>query len=368
MMSRSHVRLAVLSAVAALAVSSLTAAQGQVRSGEACTSPTGQSTAAEALGWGTPAWCAEFNGALNSADWVVYDSPGHAGNGRRSPGQLLQGNGALYLYGRADGTTAGLASRHSQTYGRWETRIRLYQGAGSYHPVALLWPQEGGGNVKSATGEEIDFLEVINDPGRQRPNFFLHTPQGQEQANAAVDMTAWHTYAVENTANGVVGYLDGKEWFRSANATHSPMSACLQLDWFPGQGDSGDAWMEVDWLHIYSLNSGGGSGNGSGGSGNGSGGSGGGTGNGSGSTPNTPPNNAPADNRNGAPNGGPGDNPNGGLGNDPNGGFNDAPNSGFDGSSNDDPGIGFSGGSDNGSDIDPGNGFDDFTGGSSGAG
>ncbi|WP_051752860.1 glycoside hydrolase family 16 protein [Streptosporangium amethystogenes] len=252
MITRSHVRVAVLSMVAALAVSTLSAAQGEVVSAAPCApATTGEASAAQALNWGTPSWCAEFDDYLNESDWVFYDSAGHAGNGRRSPQQLYLGNGALYLYGREDGTTAGLASRHDQAYGRWETRIRLYPGAGSYHPVALLWPKDGGGNVQSSTGEEVDFLEVIDDPNRQRPNFFLHTPQGQEQAHANIDMTTWHTYAVEITSNSVVGYIDGQEWFRSGNATRSSMSVCLQLDWFPGQGSSGEAWMEVDWLRIY---------------------------------------------------------------------------------------------------------------------
>ncbi|WP_344829446.1 hypothetical protein [Nonomuraea dietziae] len=91
-------------------------------------------------GWGQPVWCAEFDDFLDPNEWAVYDSPGHAGNGRRSPGQLFLGDGALFLYGTPDGTTAGLAARYTQQYGRWETRIRLYPGAGSYHPVALLWP------------------------------------------------------------------------------------------------------------------------------------------------------------------------------------------------------------------------------------
>ncbi|MBB2912623.1 hypothetical protein FHS43_003906 [Streptosporangium becharense] len=250
---RSHVRVAVLTMVAALAVSTLSAAQGEVVSGAPCAPGTaGEVSAAQLHDWGAPAWCAEFDEEqLDQADWMFYDSPGHAGNGRRSSQQLYLGNGALYLYGRADGTTAGLAARHSQAYGRWETRIRLYPGAGSYHPVALLWPEDGGGSVRSSTGEEVDFLEVIDDPERQRPNFFLHTPQGQEQAHADIDMTTWHTYAVEIGPGGVVGYIDGREWFRSANATRSPMSVCLQLDWFPGQGSDGEAWMEVDWLRIY---------------------------------------------------------------------------------------------------------------------
>ena len=180
MISRFHARVAVLSMVTALAVSTLSAAQGEVATGTAatCSPVTGDVSAAQALAWGAPTWCAEFDDAVDPADWVFYDSPGHAGNGRRSPEQLYLGNGALYLYGRPDGTTAGLATKHAQTYGRWETRVRLYPGAGSYHPVVLLWPKEGGGAVRSSTSEEVDFLEVINDPERQRPNFFLAHPPG----------------------------------------------------------------------------------------------------------------------------------------------------------------------------------------------
>ncbi|MEU7893361.1 glycoside hydrolase family 16 protein [Nonomuraea sp. NPDC049152] len=208
---------------------------------------------ADQRGWGQPVWCAEFEDYLDPNEWAVYDSPGHAGNGRRSPGQLFLGDGSLFLYGTADGTTAGLAARYTQLYGRWEARIRLYPGAGSYHPVALLWPAGGGGGVAPNGGEEIDFLEVIDDPGRQRPNFFMHTPSGREEAHANLDMTTWHTYAVENSPEGVVGYIDGQEWFRSAIAAVTPMSACLQLDWFPGEGSAGEAWMEVDYLRIYAL-------------------------------------------------------------------------------------------------------------------
>ncbi|WP_084965731.1 glycoside hydrolase family 16 protein [Thermoactinospora rubra] len=196
-------------------------------------------------------WCDDFDDYLDPAAWAVYDSPGHAGRGRRSPDQLYLGDGTLFLHGRADGVTAGLAVRHSQTHGRWEARIRLYPGAGSYHPVALLWPTGGGGGVRPATGSEIDFLEVIDDPRRRRAAFFFHHPGGTEQAHAELDMTTWHTYAVENTPEGVVGYVDGREWFRSRAHATTPMSPCLQLDWFPGRGEAGEAWMEVDWLRVY---------------------------------------------------------------------------------------------------------------------
>ncbi|MFF5205083.1 glycoside hydrolase family 16 protein [Streptosporangium sp. NPDC000396] len=261
MISRSHVRTAMLGVVTMLTVSTLSAAHGEVvpeTAGTAvCSPPADRLSAAAAHGWGAPAWCAEFDDYLDPADWVFYDSPGHDDQGRRSPDQLFIGNGSLYLYGRADGTTAGLGARHDQAYGRWETRVRMYEGADSYHPIALLWPRGGGGGVNSATGEEIDFLGVMDRPGRWRPNFYLETPQGAEQSYADVDMTDWHTYAVENSPSGVVGYLDGQEWFRSPRSTRSPMSVCLQLDWFPGHGSPGEAWMEVDWLRIYPLNSGG---------------------------------------------------------------------------------------------------------------
>ncbi|MFG1749302.1 glycoside hydrolase family 16 protein [Streptosporangium sandarakinum] len=252
-------RTAVLGLVTALAAGVIAAAPGAAASGAAKAvcgpAPTGQASAAGTLGWGTPSWCAEFDGVLDPADWVIYDSAGHAGKGRRSPDQLYVGNGSLYLYGRADGTTAGIGARHEQTYGRWETRVRMYEGgATAYRPLALLWPRDGGGDVLSTTGEEIDFLGVYDHPGKWRPNFYLQTPQGEEQSYSDAEVTTWHTYAVEVSPQGTVGYIDGKEWFRSARHTTGVMQPCLQLDWFPGGGTEGEAWMEVDWLRVYPLN------------------------------------------------------------------------------------------------------------------
>ncbi|MFC4057151.1 glycoside hydrolase family 16 protein [Planomonospora corallina] len=254
MILRFHARTAVLSMVTTLALGALGAAPAQAAA-RGCPSAPDAKSAARVHGWGAPAWCDEFEDQyLDSARWLFYDTPGHAGKGRRTSQELYLGNGSLYLHGLPDGTTAGLGARHSQSYGRWETRIRLYRGAGAYRPMALLWPDGGGGGEYSATREEIDFMGVYNDPNRQRADFFLETPKGgHELGYADVDMTKWHTYAVENTPAGVVGYLDGREWFRSSHSTRSPMSLCLQLDWFPGEGSDGEAWMEVDWVRIYPM-------------------------------------------------------------------------------------------------------------------
>ena len=68
-----------------------------------------------------------------------------------------------------------------------------------------------------------------------------------------IDMTQCHTYAVQVTAAGVVGYIDGVEWFR--DATHIPTAVshqAIQPDWFPSGGSTRQSWLQVDWMRVYS--------------------------------------------------------------------------------------------------------------------
>ena len=58
------------------------------------------------------------------------------------------------------------------------------------------------------------------------------------------------------TPDGIVGYLDGVEWFRDTDPTHlppGPMHQTLQLDWFPDATADGGAQMLVDWVRVYDL-------------------------------------------------------------------------------------------------------------------
>ena len=66
-------------------------------------------------------------------------------------------------------------------------------------------------------------------------------------------MAQWHNYAVQVTAAGVVGYIDGVEWFR--DATHIPTAVShqtIQLDWVPSGGSTRESWLLVDWTRVYS--------------------------------------------------------------------------------------------------------------------
>ena len=123
----------------------------------------------------------------------------------------------------------------------------------AYHCVLLLWPDAEDWPV----GGEVDYSEV-SDGARQELEFFLHYGEdnSQEQAKTTVDMTTWRNYAVEWTAEHVVGFVDGQEFFRSENPEANPprsMHATIQLDWFPDGNEEGPGKMEVDWIRQYRI-------------------------------------------------------------------------------------------------------------------
>ena len=221
-------------------------------------------TAAERHGWGEPERVDDFSGGLEQ--WSVYDGPGHAGQGRRSPSAVTVQGGVLRITGDASGTTAGMAWNPGRRYGRWEGRVRAPVGDPSYHALLLLWPDA----EDFPRGGEIDFMET-SDPARQRTEIFIHHgPQNdQVSGQVAVDSNDWHTWAVEWTPDGITAYVDGREWYRTTDTSvlpPGPMHLCIQLDWFPDGGTPRETVMEVDWVKQYALDgaSGGERGSGSG--------------------------------------------------------------------------------------------------------
>lgn len=224
------------------------------------TGTTGSTTTADAAttwGWGAPIGGDEFNytGAPNSTLWSVYDSAGHAGNGVRSPAQVTVNGSALQITGLSDGTTGGMSYRQrGTTYGRWETRMRVNARDPEYHPVLILWPDQG--RVSANNCAEMDYSESTSDTTRNR--FFLHysCAGAQSSATQTLDMTQWHTYAIEWTPAHVIGYIDGQEWFRDTDATHvpdDPAHQTIQLDWFPDGTTTTQSWMQVDWVRMYAA-------------------------------------------------------------------------------------------------------------------
>ncbi|MBO2455313.1 glycoside hydrolase family 16 protein [Actinomadura barringtoniae] len=231
-------------------------------------SGVGPSAAAE-YGWGRPVLSDEFSGsAVDTRAWAVYDSEGHAGNGRRSPAAVTVRDGLLTITGRRDGTTGGMAWKQGERkYGRWEARIRVSRACACYHPVLLLWPTGGGSGVApKGGGGEIDYTETIDDGRRGSTHFFLHYgPENQDhqiEAKVRTDMTRWHTFAVDWTPRSISGYIDGRRWFYTADKRAQPpgpMGQTVQLDWFPedtgrtarGVSRSAPASLQVDWIRMY---------------------------------------------------------------------------------------------------------------------
>jgi licheninase len=219
------------------------------------TPSTGQDTSAAArYGWGEPVRTDEFDGPLGDA-WEVYDGPGHAGNGRRTPEAVTVRDGLLTITGDARGDTAGMAWNPGQKYGRWEGRVKAPASDESYNALLLLWPDAENFPV----GGEIDFMEMM-DHTRQKTNVFLHYGRHNDQISGEVrvDATQWHNWAVEWTPTHIATFLDGKQWWRTNRASIFPpgkMHLCVQLDWFPdsARGRVQQSTMQVDWVKQYRL-------------------------------------------------------------------------------------------------------------------
>ncbi|GAA2403929.1 hypothetical protein GCM10010191_09470 [Actinomadura vinacea] len=241
------------------------------------TKKPGKPTAAQRHGWGRPLAADEFNGTLDTKAWEVYDGAGHAGKGRRSPSAVTVRDGALRITGRTDGTTGGLGWRRgSRMLGRWEARLRINRSCACYNANMLLWPVGGGGGTApEGGGGEIDYMETYGDNGlRKGANFFLHydqregsTQKGREgnsgriSDRVEVDLTTWHSFAVEWTEKEINGYVDGRRWFHTSRRDvrpPGPMGQAIQLDWMPelaGKSAPGirrrAAVLEVDWIRMY---------------------------------------------------------------------------------------------------------------------
>lgn len=214
----------------------------------------GGTSAAERFGWGTPNGGDEFNtGVRPGSTWGMYDGPGHAGNGRRTPDAFsivsVDGAGVLRVHGDARGNSGGMAYRSGQFRGKWEARVRVTTGDPDYHPVLILWPNAEDFPV----GGEVDYMEIFD---RDEVNFFLHysAQNRQTHGSRAIDTTQWHNYAVTWDASCIRGYVDAAQFFEDCNRSHLPprtMHATIQLDGFGGTGPYTPSDMYVDWIRQY---------------------------------------------------------------------------------------------------------------------
>ena len=201
----------------------------------------------------------EFDGdALDKDHWSPYSGRTTDDVGQHDPDNLSVSDGTLKLTSRGN-TSAGMAWKDDQRYGRWEARVRSQAGNG-YGPVMLLWPQ----SEKWPEDGEIDIMEIPKGD-RTKASFTVHWGDDNTQDGESVqaDFTQWHTFAVEWTPEHIVGYLDGKEFSRTDDADANPpgpMHFAMQQDigpygddWIPAPDASTPATctFEVDWVRIY---------------------------------------------------------------------------------------------------------------------
>jgi licheninase len=216
----------------------------------------GHATSVAALhGWGEPVRVEEFGGDALGEPWNVYDGPGHAGNGRRTPEAVSLRDGIMTITGDSRGSTAGMGWGSGQHYGRWEGRVKAPASDESYNALLLLWPDAEDFPV----GGEIDFMEMM-DHTRQETHVFLHYGEDNDQISGSVkaDATQWNNWAVEWTPTHIATFVNGQEWWRTERVEIFPprrMHLCIQLDWFPneGRGAVQESTMQVDWVKQYAL-------------------------------------------------------------------------------------------------------------------
>ncbi|MEC3976405.1 glycoside hydrolase family 16 protein [Amycolatopsis sp. H20-H5] len=246
--------------------------------GDAGAAPAG--TAAARFDWGAPLaqWSDEFDyGTASSpavpdqAKWSLAGDgvgqcwPGHNGNGRRCDANTRVVGGVLRQTGASSGDSGWLSSKFGQRYGRWEARVRSQATGGDngrqYHPLLILWPD----SERWPQDGEYDYLEN-GAPGESCTEAYIHYPHHADVAvqqefaqSCGVDLTQWHNIAVEWTAAGIKGFVDGRQWFSFAGGANGvrdciqcapSMHQTIQLDNFFGSGMR-SAVYEVDWAHVY---------------------------------------------------------------------------------------------------------------------
>jgi beta-glucanase (GH16 family) len=201
----------------------------------------------------------EFDGtALDRGKWSPYTGETTGGVGRHLAENISVRDGQLVLTSRGL-TSAGLAWRGGQQYGRWEMRAKTNPGTG-YGDVALLWPDaedwpEGG---------ELNFMEVPKGD-RSETHTIVHYGEDNSQVGKSIrgDFTQWHNYAVEWLPDRVVFYIDGQEVFRTTDPEQippRPMHLAMQQDigpygddWIPARDETSPETLDfqVDWVRIY---------------------------------------------------------------------------------------------------------------------
>ncbi len=110
-------------------------------------------------------------------------------------------------------------NRVEVTYGKVEARIRMPDATGVWPAFWLLgygtWPDSGEIDIMENVGDKAWTNAAIHGPG-----YSGDTPLYKRfDFPAGEDVTGWHVYAVERTADAIIFTVDGREYYRVTRAT-----------------------------------------------------------------------------------------------------------------------------------------------------
>ena len=221
-------------------------------------------------------WADEFTNGYSS-DWVFETGAGGWGNNELEYYQQQNAtvsNGVLSITARQESngtiTSARMKTqgRFSFTYGRVEARIQMPSFMGSW-PAFWMLGESIGSKGWPACGE-IDIMEHINTAPEVHGTIHW-APDGDAgygnygDASWNIDVTQWHTYAIEWDANAIRWYLDGTQYHEVSIAGGVNGTSEFHQDFFlllnvavggnwPGFNiDYGGmpAAMRVDYVRVY---------------------------------------------------------------------------------------------------------------------
>lgn len=197
----------------------------------------------------------------DSAVWLPYNGPGHAGNGLRDPAAFEIVSNQLVVTAWWDGSrihSGGMRHRRDYLYGRFEVRIKTeFDPTGQMSGLALTWPQ----SERWPYDGELDWYETGNNLNADRNPFYsyLHHYRGtwggdQTRFVHYASATDWHVMTMDWSPDEIAVYRDGVLVNRLTDATRIPAvphHMCLQLDAFSNSPLAGPVKMYVDYARIW---------------------------------------------------------------------------------------------------------------------
>ncbi len=211
----------------------------------------------------------DFSHGLRSNRWGRYSGqPGGDPGGLWAPSHVVVSHGILNLETYRDRRFGGRwvsggvssAPALSQTYGKYEVRLRVDPGQG-VAVVALLWPS------RDQWPPEIDFAENGGETrGRDHMSATLHYGSGDNQIQRTLggNFAHWHVLGVEWTPGRLVYTIDGRRWAALTNRAVPDLP--MELDLQTQAGTCGDPYApcpsgrtpahvnaQIDWVAAYAY-------------------------------------------------------------------------------------------------------------------